>query len=263
MSKLMKILFASLQEEMLAKLKQAQVMTHPGDKGNSTELDWLTWFEKYLPKRYSVAKGKVVDSCGNESDQIDIIIYDRQYSPLVFSYNGVNYITAESVYAVFEVKQVLNKENLQYAGEKAQSVRKLVRTSAPIVYSTGLKPSKPLHKIFAGLLTTKTNWADVNKNLEDSLRDLTNEQELEVICSLDQISCSIRYQRDEIKLLGKKHGEFVTVEIDRNKEKDILIHLFLTVLTKLQIIGTVPAIEFNKYFEDVASLEEMYNASKE
>jgi hypothetical protein len=41
------------------------------------------------------------------------------------------------------------------------------------------------------------------------------------------------------------------------------MHLFLTVLTKLQIIGTVPAIEFDKYFSDVASLEEMYNASKE
>ena len=194
MSKLIKTLFSSLQAEMLVKLKQAQVMTHPGDKGDSTELDWLTWFEKYLPKRYSVAKGKVVDSCGNESDQIDIIIFDRQYSPLVFSYNGVNYITAESVYAVFEVKQTLNKEHIKYAGERAQSVRKLVRTSAPIVYSTGLKPSKPLHKIFAGLLTTKTNWSDVDKNLENNLAELTNEQELDVICSLDEISCSVQYQ---------------------------------------------------------------------
>lgn len=263
MSKLIKTLFSSLQDEMLVKLKQAQVMSHPGDKGNSTELDWLNWFEQYLPKRYSVTKGKVVDSCGNESDQIDIIIYDRQYSPLVFSYNGVNYITAESVYAVFEVKQELNKEYIEYAGKKAESVRRLVRTSAPIVYSTGLKPSKPLHKIFAGLLTTKTSWVEVDKNLKNNLVGLTNNQELDVICSLDEISCSVQYKRTEINFLGKSSGEMVTVQIDRNKERDILMHLFLTVLTKLQIIGTVPAIEFDKYFSDVASLEEMYNASKE
>ena len=263
MSKLIKELFSSLQDEMLVKLKQAQVMTHPGDKGNSTELDWLNWFEQYLPKRYSVTKGKVVDSCGNESDQIDIIIYDRQYSPLVFSYNGVNYITAESVYAVFEVKQELNKEYIEYAGKKAESVRKLVRTSAPIVYSTGLKPSKPLHKIFAGLLTTKTNWVEIDKNLIKNLTNLSDAQELDVICSLDKISCSVQYKRNEVKLFGETRGEFVNVEIDRNKERDILMHLFLTILTKLQIIGTVPAIEFNKYFGDVSSLEEMYNASKE
>ena len=38
MSKLIKELFSSLQDEMLVKLKQARVMSHPGDKGNSTEL---------------------------------------------------------------------------------------------------------------------------------------------------------------------------------------------------------------------------------
>ena len=46
--------------------------------------------------------------------------------------------------------------------------------------------------------------------------------------------------------------------LNKNKEQDILMHLFLTLNTKLQIIGTVPAIEYDKYFGDVSSLRELY-----
>ena len=120
-------LFLTLQYKMLADLGMNEYMSHPGDKGDATELDWRKWFETYLPKRYSVTKGKIVDYLGNESDQIDIIIYDRQYSPLVFQYNEVTYVAAESVYAIFEVKQDLSKDNILYAANKTKSVANLLR----------------------------------------------------------------------------------------------------------------------------------------
>jgi hypothetical protein len=57
----------------------------------------------------------VIDADGKESDFIDVIIYDRQFTPPVFN---KLYIPAESVYAVIEAKQTLNRENIVYAGGK-------------------------------------------------------------------------------------------------------------------------------------------------
>jgi hypothetical protein len=42
----------------------------------------------------------VVDSNGDFSQQIDVLVFDRQYSPLIFEYEGQTVIPAESVYAV-------------------------------------------------------------------------------------------------------------------------------------------------------------------
>ena len=61
--------------------------------------------DTYLPKRYQAAKAHVVDSLGNFSQQIDVVVFDRQYSPFIFTYENETIIPAESVYAVFEAKQ--------------------------------------------------------------------------------------------------------------------------------------------------------------
>ena len=81
---------------------------HPGAKGDGSENVWLELLNTYLPKRYQAANAFVVDSDGVFSDQIDVVVFDRQYSPFVFHYEKQVIIPAESVYAVFEAKQTLN-----------------------------------------------------------------------------------------------------------------------------------------------------------
>jgi hypothetical protein len=75
---------------------------------------------------------------GHRSRQIDVAIFDRLYSPLLFpSDSGGLHIPAESVYAVFEVKQDLNQRLIRDAGRKAASVRHLRRTSVGIALQQG------------------------------------------------------------------------------------------------------------------------------
>jgi len=62
--------------------------------------------------------------------QIDIAIYDRFYSPLFFHDEGQPHIPAESVDAVFEVKQTLTSKWIIDAGRKAASVRRLPQMGA-------------------------------------------------------------------------------------------------------------------------------------
>lgn len=107
-------------------------------KGDATEQHWIEFLRTYLPDRYKVDKAIVIDSTGNVSEQMDVVIYDAIYTPFIFKQDGFMYIPAESVYAVFEVKQDV-EGHIEYAAKKVESVRKLKRTSISMVSSGKLR----------------------------------------------------------------------------------------------------------------------------
>ncbi len=129
-------IFLGLQKQMRSKLSlNKKILTHPVTKGDASESEWINMLTSYLPSRYRADRAFVIDCEGNVSDQIDIVIYDRHYSPFILKQGGSTYIPAESVYAVIEVKPTLNKKNVEYASKKANSVRILKRTTATIVHA--------------------------------------------------------------------------------------------------------------------------------
>ena len=134
-------------------------VTHPGARGEASEEDWLRVLKDHLPQRYQADRAFVIDSTGACSEQIDIVIYDRQYSPFLYNQANQRYVPAESVYAVLEVKQDLSREHVLYAGEKARSVRRLRRTSAPIPHAGGAYDPRPLPRIVAGLVSYHSSWS--------------------------------------------------------------------------------------------------------
>jgi hypothetical protein len=87
------------------------------------------------------------------------VIFDRQYSPFIFEFEGQTVIPAESVYAVFEAKQTINADLVKYAQAKVESVRKLHRTSLPIPYAGGTYDAKVPRHILGGLLTFESEWS--------------------------------------------------------------------------------------------------------
>ena len=111
-------------------------------KGDASEGVWLDLLHRYLPKRYQAAKAHVVDSAGTFSEQIDVVVFDRQYSPFIFEFEGQTVIPAESVYGVFEAKQTINADLVKYAQGKVESVRRLHRTSLPIPHAGGMYDAK-------------------------------------------------------------------------------------------------------------------------
>lgn len=229
----LKSLFFSLQDEMIAKANFSPTLNHPTDKGDNTEDNWVTWFNDYLPRRYKAAKATVIDSKGTVSDQIDVVLYDDQYSYLAFNSKNIHYIPAESVYAVFEVKQNLTKVNMEYAGKKAKSVRSLYRTSAPIPYANGVYKPKEPHRILAGILTTSSKWKSVFGNpFKSCLTNFNDSEQIDCGCVLE--GGSYFYDYKQSKLLT-------------SEAKESLVFFFLQLLIKLQEMGTVPAIDLNEY----------------
>lgn len=156
---------------------------HAPTTGTASENVWLTLLQKYLPLRYRAANAHVVDSDGHFSDQIDVVIFDRQYSPFIFQFNHQTIIPAESIYAVFETKQTINAHELDYAHAKIASVRTLQRTSLPIPTASGEVPPKPLHHILGGILTLESDWSPaVGPSLAKHLAEQDQTGRLDVGC---------------------------------------------------------------------------------
>ena len=152
-------LLSGLHDDIQQRLEICRrTLSHPGTKGDASESVWLQLLTAYLPTRYQAAKAHVVDSLGVFSDQIDVVVFDRQYSPFIFRFQDQTIVPAESVYAVFEAKQSINADEVAYAHQKVASVRKLHRTSLPIPYAGGIYPAKPLIPILGGILSFESDW---------------------------------------------------------------------------------------------------------
>ena len=146
--------------ESMFKSKQAilgntlsTLITHPVAKGDNNEKAWIDFFRSFLPSKFAVDKGFVFDSKGNPSEEIDVIIYDALYTPLIYETNDCRkYITAESIYAVFESKPKIEKRTLEYTNRKVSSVNKLFRTSREIIDAGEVKHPRDLTNIIGGIL---------------------------------------------------------------------------------------------------------------
>ena len=180
-------LFLSLQEQMIAKMQTNRAFVrHHSTMGAASEQAWLAMLRAYLPERYRADSAFVIDSAGDLSEQIDIVIYDRQYSPLIFQQDGVLYVPAESVYAVFDVKQELYRETLHAAAGKARSVRRLKRTSVPVPHAGGTYQPKPPFEITAGVLALECHWfcGSLAESVDRVLSELPPENFLNLGCAV-------------------------------------------------------------------------------
>jgi hypothetical protein len=227
-------LLAGLHDDIQQRLDTARKsFGHPGTKGDASESIWLELLQTYLPERYRAATAHIVDSKGIFSDQIDVAIFDRQYSPFIFHYQGKMIVPAESVYAVFEAKQSINAAQVAYAQEKVASVRRLHRTSLPIPYAKGTYPPKPLIPILGGMLTFESDWKPAfGKPMSDALDSADDEGRLNIGCVaahgyFSRAPESITY---ETVVGGKPATAFL-----------------LQLISMLQFSGTVPMIDVQAY----------------
>lgn len=225
-------LFSSLDAKLESELSVARAsLAHPGTKGDASENVWMDWLRTYLPSRYQVTKGHVMDSHGGASQQIDIIIFDRQYSPPLFQHAEQKVVPAESVYAVFEVKQEMTPEYVRAAQEKIASVRRLHRNNlpAPQLGSDGpVQPKRPPFHIPGGLLALGGGWTDGVQN--ELLIGSAEDSRLNLGCSAAEGWFQLQ------------DGTYAF----HPKPKAATAFLFELIMV-LQDLGTVPVIDMRAY----------------
>jgi hypothetical protein len=164
---------------------------------------------------------------------IDFVVFDRQYSPFIFKYEGQTIVRAESVYAAFEAKQTINAALVQYAQDKVATVRRLRRTSLPIPHAGGTYPPKPLIPILGGLLTFESEWSPpLGQALEDALNagNIDGRLDLGCIAAHGHFTYDGTAKRYVFTLEGKPATAFL-----------------FNLISQLQYRGTVPMIDVEAY----------------
>ena len=233
--------FLHVQREMLAHLASGELLEHPTACGAATEQQWIALFERYLPQRYRASSAFIVDADGRRSRQIDIAVYDRLYSPMLFPHDSGLYVPAESVYAVFEVKQALNQTVIRDADRKTASVRRLRRTSVPVI-SAGV-PRPPLNPppILASILALRSGWPTrFHHRLPGALARLAPDEVLDIGCAL-------------------RHGAFEVIRQPRgfnvrfSTPEESLIFFMIRLLERLRAVGTAPAADLMAYGRSLQS----------
>ncbi len=244
-------LFLGLQKEMLQRMKTArQHVGHAPSMGDECEAEWIDVFQHFLPRRYQADKAFVVDSNGRISEQMDVVIFDRQYSPFLAKLNKAHYIPAESVYAVFEVKQDLTADHIEYAGAKAASVRALHRTTMPIQHAGGTFKPREHFTILAGILCHANGWNSVfGKPFMAAINTLDTTERLDFGCCLEMGSFFINWETG--------------IPVPRVSHRDTsLVSFVLGVIHALQKIGTVPALDLNAYLTPLLAKSPKVSKSK-
>ncbi len=223
-------LFYGMQKSMLDSLESIRKnVRHGPAKGSYTEENWITVLSNFLPTRYDFAKAFIIDSNDSISEEIDIVVYNKLHSPLLFSKNGINYIPVESVYAIFEVKQDFNKTTFDYAKKKFKSVRDLKPVSGQIIDRGKIKNPRPPYEIIGVILTTDTTWSTPFSNpLLKYINQLEDSQKINLGCVLNCGSFLINYKSDADR-------------ISFSNKNESLITFFLNLWSSLQPIGSTLA----------------------
>ena len=242
-------IFLRVQKQMLACLAVGEAFEHPGSCGAASEQRWIDLFNRYLPQRYRASPAFVVDADGRRSRQIDIAIYDNLYSPLIFPHDSGLHIAAESVYAIFEVKQGLTRQLIRDAGRKAASVRALRRTSVPIISAGGPRAAIAPGEILAGILAMRSAWDEsFQERIASSLSGLSPQERLDFGCAL---------QQGTFECTPKPRG----VALHFSTSDEALIFFVIRLMVRLRALGTAPAADLMEYGRALDSLRSLRDAA--
>lgn len=232
--------FGTEQTCLAANLRSSRRIKHGGDAGEVNEQFFIDYLRRHLPDRYTVEKAIVIDSQGQVSRSIDIVVFDRQYTPTLLDNAKHRYVPAEAVYAVFECKPTINKAMLTYAGAMAASVRALTRTSVSIHHAGGVHEPKTPGPILAGILALEVDWKDgLGDAFSSALHGLERDHQLD--CGFAAVGASFDIFEDATLVVGGG--------------PTALAFFTFRLLSKLQSLATAPAADWLAYANNLGAQE--------
>lgn len=219
-----------LHRMLSARQQQGEIVGHNLEKGLGNEETLRQLLRSFLPQRFSVAKGKLINAAGHLSKHIDVIIYDALNCPTLFTDEHRNQILPiEGVYAVIEVKTTLTSTTMRDAFENLNSVYQL---QARINCSTNplVTHTPPCLKIFAfsdnrSLKTISAQFAALSKEylVSESFSSYSKKSPGYAECTSDHFLVS------SIDVLGKGNvRQMLNGTVDADPWGEYTLGMFLT-----------------------------------
>lgn len=127
--------FEAVGKRLEADFDMTEAHTHQGVKGQSREsLLVRDFLRPYLPKRFAIGSGQIIDSTGHVSKQQDIVVFDDMNYPVLQDNQETKLFFSEQVLAVIEVKSTLDMRAIKDMIEKSTNMASLVRRSSGPIY---------------------------------------------------------------------------------------------------------------------------------
>lgn len=130
------------ERELLTQFKTSSNSGHAIHKGTRREAFLRQFLAEHLSERFGVETGEIISvesQSGDKRNQVDIIIYNKDYPKLDFGgKGGINTFLSESVLATIEVKSKLTKGELKKAILSARTIKAIKRDlirPIPAVYT--------------------------------------------------------------------------------------------------------------------------------
>jgi len=100
-------------------------LIHPGEFGTHREQICKDFLRYIIPMRLDLGSGFIITDKGDVSTQIDILIYDRNNTPLIENSEKQRFYPVETVAGIVEIKSDLSKSEFKTALNKLARNKKL------------------------------------------------------------------------------------------------------------------------------------------
>ncbi|MFP8644561.1 DUF6602 domain-containing protein [Priestia aryabhattai] len=199
-------------------------INHMGERGSSREEILLSYLEKYIPIKYEMNNGVIIDATGEQSRQQDIIIYDSFNSPVLLNMQSTKMIPIESVFSVIEVKSSLNKVEINKCVNNISSVKSLVKDSLDGINS----PTAG----FAFAFTSSTTLETLLDNLVEANNEVEKHKQISALCVLDK-GLIVNVSKKGLKDITLLPNEDTTPAIIKNTAENNLMLFYLLLMQYL------------------------------
>lgn len=173
-----------------------KIINHQGVKGSSNEVLLKNLLLKVIPSKYKIALNSIIqDSSGNQSNEVDLIIYSDDFLPPFFLGEDVGFLPIECVKYAIEVKTTLTKGELETTIEKFKNLKNLKNSEE--IKTTLFAFSSDLTGGKTGKKTELQRYIEQDKNY-------MTYTPLQIICVLDKEYSYIDMEKLLIKNLMTK-----------------------------------------------------------
>lgn len=234
----------SLKNEMKIKIQ------HNLEDGKYREYLVKRLLSKIVPSKYEITNGFIIDSENNKSDEMDIIIYDKNYVPPFFD-ETYTVVPIESVIAVIQVKTTLTTVELKKSINNLNSIDKLkTKIGGKIISAQGAKTMQE-ERFVAPYKIIVSYKSDIAKK-HDFSNEMKNKH-LDMIYIVDgdyDLYIKHRIKPDGVVNPNQEELEKNKVKGNIEKVKDSkLCNFTLQLLDKMKLINNAIIINYKEYIK--------------
>nr|WP_315240995.1 DUF6602 domain-containing protein [uncultured Flavobacterium sp.] len=230
--------------------EEKKKLVHPGEFGSYRETLIHNWLRLYIPKKYGISSGFVINSENKISTQCDIIIYDIFHTPQIQTVENQKFFPIETVLAVGEVKSDINSfADLKRYVEKLSEVKKMrseIKKPRPYfkpIPGTFDITKNPYDNVFTFLICNKFHFDPVGKNCNENI-DMIYRNNL--ILSLNDGLINYTSQKGDANLSIPFFPEIEHVPtFIKNNNENLPIHISLFLSSLLMAMNFTSLLSFD------------------